>query len=86
MNIERLKEMREDKDLKQQDIANALGIKQQQYSEYEIGKRLIPINYLCEIADFYKTSVDYLIGRTDERTPYPKSLFTKEKKQKKSTD
>ena len=46
MNIQRLKEIREDKDLKQSDVAKVLGIKQQQYSEYEIGKRLIPINYL----------------------------------------
>ena len=75
MNIQRLKEIREDKDLKQSDVAKALGIKQQQYSEYEIGKRLIPINYLSALADFYNTSIDYLLGKTDERTPYPKSIF-----------
>lgn len=75
MNIERLKEIREDKDLKQQDIANALGIKQQQYSEYEIGKRLIPINYLYKLAVFYETSIDYLVGKTDERKAYPKSIL-----------
>lgn len=75
MNIERLKEIREDKDLKQQDVANALGIKQQQYSEYEIGKRLIPINYLYELAVFYETSIDYLVGKTDERKAYPKSIL-----------
>ena len=44
MNISRLKEIREDKDLNQSDVAKALGIKQQQHSEYEIGKRLKPIN------------------------------------------
>ncbi len=75
MNIERLKEIREDKDLKQQDVANALGIKQQQYSEYEIGKRLIPINYLYKLAVFYETSIDYLVGKTDERKAYPKSIL-----------
>ena len=75
MNIQRLKEIREDKDLKQSDVAKVLGIKQQQYSEYEIGKRLIPINYLSALADFYNTSIDYLLGKTDERTPYPKSIF-----------
>ena len=75
LNIQRLKEIREDKDLKQSDVAKALGIKQQQYSEYEIGKRLIPINYLSALADFYNTSIDYLLGKTDERTPYPKSIF-----------
>lgn len=77
MNIDRLKEIREDKDLKQSEIANVLGIKQQQYSEYEIGKRLIPINYLSKLADFYDTSIDYLLQRTDERTPYKKSILEK---------
>ena len=76
LNIQRLKEIREDKDLKQSDVAKALGIKQQQYSEYEIGKRLIPINYLSALSDFYNTSIDYLLGKTDERNPYPKSIFS----------
>ena len=75
MNINRLKEIREDKDLKQEDVANALGIKQQQYSEYERGVVLIAIEKLNKLADFYQTSVDYLIGRTDERKPYPKSIL-----------
>ena len=75
LNIQRLKEIREDKDLKQSDVANALGIKQQQYSEYEIGKRLIPINYLYDLAIFYDTSIDYLVGKTDVRIPYPKSVI-----------
>ena len=75
MNISRLKEIREDKDLNQSDIAKALGIKQQQYSEYEIGKRLISINYLSDLADYYDTSIDYLLSKTDERKPYPKSIL-----------
>ncbi len=75
MNIQRLKEIRQDKDLKQSDVAKVLGIKQQQYSEYEIGKRLIPINYLYELALFYNTSIDYLIGKTDISKPYPKSIL-----------
>ena len=77
MNIERLKEIREDKDLQQKEVAQALGIKQQQYSEYEIGKRLIPINYLYKLACFYNTSIDYLVGKTDERKAYPKSKIYK---------
>jgi len=77
MNIQRLKEIREDKDLLQKEVADHLNIKQQQYSEYEIGKRLIPINYLSDLADFYNTSIDYLTGKTDERKPYPKSILTK---------
>ena len=72
MNIQRLKEIREDKDLYQKDVADYLKIKQQQYSEYEIGKRLIPINYLSDLADFYDTSIDYLLSKTNERKPYPK--------------
>ena len=73
ISIIRLKELREDRDLLQKDVAKELKIKQQQYSEYEIGKRLIPINYLSELADFYNVSIDYLLGKTDERKPYPKS-------------
>lgn len=73
MNIARLREIREDRDLLQKDVAKELGIKQQQYSEYEIGKRLIPIDKLANLAIFYNTSVDYLIGMTDERKAYPKS-------------
>lgn len=84
MDISRLKEIREDKDLKQIDVAKALGIKQQQYSEYEIGKRLIPINYLYDLAEFYDTSLDYLVGRTDERKPYKKSILTNVKLIKKN--
>lgn len=75
MNINRLREIREDKDLKQDDVARALGIKQQQYSEYERGTVLISIEKLDKLADFYDTSVDYLIGRTDERKPYKKSIL-----------
>ena len=77
MNINRLKEIREDKNLKQKDAANALGIKHQQFSEYEIGKRLIPINYLYELAIFFDTSIDYIVGKTDERKPYPNFIIKK---------
>lgn len=75
MNIDRLKEIRKDKDLRQEDVAKYLGMKQQQYSEYEIGKRLISIETLYKLADYYNTSIDYLIGRTDVRKPYPKSIL-----------
>lgn len=75
MKIDRLREIREDRDLKQEDVARSLGIKQQQYSEYEIGKRLMSIEKLDKLATFYNTSIDYLIGRTDERKAYPKSIL-----------
>ncbi len=77
MNIERLKEIREDKDLLQKDIAKILDITQVQYSRYETGVRVIPIYHLIKLASFYNTSVDYLLGLTDERKPYPKSILSK---------
>ncbi len=73
INIERLKEIRKDKDYTQQDIANLLKIKQVQYSRYETGIRTIPIEKLAKLAKFYNVSIDYLIGLTDIRTPYPPS-------------
>ena len=79
MDINRLKEIRKDRDLTQTRVAEFLGMKQQQYSEYEIGKRLIPIETLDKLADFYNTSIDYLLYMTDNRLPYDKSLVEKEK-------
>ena len=75
MNISRLKEIREDKDIKQDEIADLLNTTQQQYSKYELGIQSIPIERLDKLAYFYDTSVDYLIGRTDVRKPYPKSIL-----------
>lgn len=70
MNLKRLKDLREDKDLYQKQIANVIGTTQQVYSEYELGIRLMPIDKLDKLADFYETSVDYIIGRTNEKAPY----------------
>ena len=75
MNLIRLKEIREDHDLLQKDIAKVLKISQVQYSRYETGIRLIPIDKLNILASFYKVSVDYLICRTDCKKPYPKSII-----------
>lgn len=72
VNINRLKDLREDKDLTQNDVAKILNTTQQQYSKYEIGIRLIPIDKLNKLADFYKTSTDYILGRTNIRKPYEK--------------
>ena len=69
MNIERLKEIREDKDYKQSDIAKVLNTTQQQYSKYELGLQVIPVERLVKLAKFYNTSVDYQIGLTNERKP-----------------
>lgn len=72
MKIERLREIREDRDLTQKDVAEILSTTQQQYSKYELGIRIIPIEKLCVLADYYNTSIDYLIGRTNNKIPYEK--------------
>lgn len=63
----RLKDLREDNDLTQIQIAQLLNVRQNTYSQYENGKRDIPIDLLWKLADFYNTSVDYLIGRIDKK-------------------
>ena len=69
----RLKDLREDKDLKQEDIAKILNISQTNYSKYELGKINIPINSLIILATFYNTSIDYLLGLTNESRPYTRT-------------
>lgn len=73
----RLKEIREDRDLTQKDISKYLNVSQVAYSYYEIGKRQIPIDLLIKLAEYYDTSVDYLLGLTDVRKPYSKSITLK---------
>ena len=73
----RLRNLREDNDLTQKDLSKMLNISQVAYSYYELNKRNIPLEILCKLADFYNTSVDYLIYRTDEITAYPKSSLLK---------
>ncbi len=75
--MNRLKEIREDKDLLQSDIAKILNVSQVAYSYYEIGKRQLPIDLLKKLAIYYQTSTDYLLGLTDVRKPYPKSILNK---------
>lgn len=62
-----LRDLREDNDLKQYQIAKLLNIKQNTYSQYENEKREIPIDLLWKLADFYKTSIDYIVGRTNKK-------------------
>lgn len=69
MILKRLKDLREDKDLYQKDIANLLGTTQQQYSRYETGSDM-PYELLIKIALFYNTSTDYILGLTNEKKPY----------------
>ena len=72
MMLPRLRDLREDSDLSQQRIADVLNVHQTTYSSYELGKLDIPLESLGQLADFYGVSVDFLLGRTDVREPYPK--------------
>lgn len=72
MIYRRIRDLREDHDLTQTMIGNAIHIPQRTYSYYENGERTIPPEILCALADFYHTSVDYLLGRTNKKEPYEK--------------
>ena len=69
MFFRRLRDMREDADLKQADIAKYLGIQQTVYSRYERGYQTIPLEHLIRLADYYHVSLDYLTGRSDNPMP-----------------
>ena len=69
--FERIRNLREDRDMKQEDIAKILNCSQACYSNYENGRRDIPSEVWNILADYYSVSVDYLMGRTNTKTPYP---------------
>lgn len=77
--MNRLKEIREDNDLLQKDIAKYLNMSQNGYSLYENEIRDIPTDILKKLANYYKTSIDYLLYETDKREPYPKSIIKEDK-------
>lgn len=64
--FQRLRDLREDKDLKQVQVAEILGIQQTVYSRYERGYQTIPVEHLLALADFYGVSTDYILGRTND--------------------
>lgn len=68
---ERIRSLRIDKGLKQWEIAELLHVKANTYSQYEVGTLRYPIDALAKLARFYGTSIDYLVGLTDNPTPYP---------------
>ncbi len=70
----RIKSLREDNDFTQKQLSEFLNVSQVAYSYYELNKRNIPLELLCKLADFYNTSVDYLLCRTDEIRPYQKKI------------
>ncbi|MBQ7766820.1 MAG: helix-turn-helix transcriptional regulator [Lachnospiraceae bacterium] len=67
MIYHRIRDLREDKDIRQQDMADYLGVTQRSYSRYECGERTLTPEVLCKIADFHQVSVDYLLNRTDQK-------------------
>ena len=71
--MNRLRDLREENDMYQKDIAKILNMSQTGYSAYETGENDIPILILRKLADYYNTSIDYLLCRTDNRKPYSKS-------------
>ena len=72
MNQNRLRDLREDRDRKQQELAQLLNVHQTTYSDYELGNLNIPVSALHALADYYGVSIDYLLCRTGEKKPYPK--------------
>ncbi len=72
MYFQRLRDLRENKGLTQKEVGNLLHIRQNVYSCYELGIRTIPVEYLLVLADFYQTSIDYILGRTNNPNPIGK--------------
>ena len=72
MHNTRIRDLREDRDLSQKQLAEYLKVHQTTYSDYELGKLNVPIPVLLKLADYYDTSVDYLLRRTNCKGPYPK--------------
>ena len=68
----RIRDLREDKDLSQREMAEYLNCSQVSYSYYELGRRAIPPEVLIALAAYHGVSVDYLLGLTDKREPYPR--------------
>lgn len=76
--MNRLRELREDRDLVQREIAEVLGMSQRSYSYYETCSCILTEDILQMLANYYNTSIDYILYRTDVRKPYPKSVMDKE--------
>ncbi|MCF2664026.1 helix-turn-helix transcriptional regulator [Oscillibacter valericigenes] len=73
MYFRRIHDLREDQDIKQKAVAEYLGMDPTVYRRYEKGVRSVPVDVVIKLADYYKVSTDYLLGRTDDPTPPQKS-------------
>ena len=71
--LDHLRGLREDRDLSQKDMAELLHIHQTTYSDYELGRLNVPIHVLTALAEYFDASVDYLLGLTNVREPYPRA-------------
>ena len=69
----RLRDLREDNDLTQKEVADIINVSQVAYSYYELGRRQIDLKSLMRLANFYNTSIDYILGMTDNKKPYAKN-------------
>lgn len=74
LKYERIRNLRIDNNLTQKEVADFLHVKQNTYSQYEIGTLNYPLDIVVALAGFYNTSIDYLLGLTDETVPYPRSI------------
>ena len=77
--MNRLKDLRQDKDMYQKDIAKILDMSQTGYSQYETETNDIPTDILKKLSLFYNTSIDYILGMTNEKKPYPRGNLSKKK-------
>ena len=68
---QRIRDLREDRDLTQAQLGAAIGVSPRTYAYYESGQRMLPPQILCALADYYGVSVDYLLERTEVSAPYP---------------
>lgn len=73
MNVERIKVLRKEKGLTEIEMSEKIGVNEDTYTKYESGKLDIPLEAFVKLTYILDTSVDYLIGRTDERKPYPRA-------------
>lgn len=73
MEIKRIKDLREDNDYTQEYIANYLEMQRAQYARYERGEREFKLNHIVKLAIFYNVSIDYILGLTNEKKPYPRT-------------
>lgn len=73
---QRIRDLREDADLTQKQVGEAINVPQRTYAYYESGQRMVPPQVLCALADFYGVSVDYILGRTDiEKDSFTRAFF-----------